>query len=103
MKAKKKEEQIEMPITDDVANLGKSQDFLFQLICHESGHRSEPFVSDWSQMMKILRARQEEAKPHDLDYILLVAVMDKEQTYVPSTPLITVKRFLEIMPQKIKD
>lgn len=84
-------------------NSGKKHDFIFQFICADTGGRSEPFISNWTELGKILELRDqnEHAKPADKDYILLVAVMDKEQTHIPSSPLITVESYLEnVKPEK---
>lgn len=79
-------------------------DFIFQFICAETGKRSEPFMSNWTELGKILDLRDKEdkdIKPTDSDYILLVAVMDKEQTHIPTAPLITVETYLNcVRPEK---
>lgn len=82
-------------------NPDQKQDFVFQFVCADTGHRSEPFSTNWDQLKGILDARTEKLpKPTDEDYILLIAVMDKQQTHIPTTPLIKVKTFLEIQPEK---
>lgn len=86
----------------EAGDLKKSQDFLFQFICHETGARSEPFVSDWRQMKEILLDREPGQKPADKDYILLVAVLDDKQTHIPKTPLIHVETFMDIQPNAKK-
>ena len=75
----------------------EKQQFCFQLIDHETGHRSEPFTGSWEVMREVLDAREPGAKPHDDDYILLVAVLDEENTHIPTTPLITVKTYSEVI------
>lgn len=67
--------------------------FMFQFVNHEDGKRSEPFVGSWSTIQEILDLRKDEERPHEQDYILLVAVLDGEDTTIPATPLITVKTF----------
>lgn len=72
------------------------QKFLFQFIDHETGHRSKPFTGTWDAVQEVLDYREKGEKPDDQDYILLVAIMDGEDTQIPSTPLITVKTFTSI-------
>lgn len=69
--------------------------FLFQFVSHENGKRSEPFVGSWNAVNEILKARKEDEAPTDEDFILLVAVLDGNDTRIPATPLITVKTFQE--------
>lgn len=78
-------------------NSGAKHEFIFQFICKDTGKRSEPFLSNWTELGEILKMReeQENAKPTDDDYILLVAVMDKEQTHIPTSPLLTVSTYLD--------
>lgn len=80
----------------------KFNEFVFQFICHETGHRSEPFLSTWTKLGEILELRTpEQEKPSDKDYILLVAVMDGKQTHIPTSPLITVETYLNnVKPEK---
>ena len=84
-------------------NSEKKHDFVYQFICAETGNRSECFLSNWTELAEILRLREqrEDAKPTDKDYILLVAVMDGEQTHIPTSPLITVETYLNnVNPEK---
>lgn len=67
--------------------------FMFQFVNHEDGKRSEPFVGSWTTIQEILDLRKEDERPTDQDYILLVAVLDGQETTIPATPLITVKTF----------
>lgn len=94
-----KSAELKQPIVNqDEVNSGATHDFIFQFICAETGHRSEPFLSNWTQLHEVLNMRTEEQpKPADKDYILLVAVMDKEQTHIPNSPLITVESYLKTM------
>lgn len=80
--------------------------FLFQFINHENGQRSEPFAGNWETVKYVLDERQEGQMPRDEDYILLVAVMDGEETIVPATPLIHVKtaaQFLGMDKEKFQE
>ena len=77
-------------------NSNAKHDFIFQFVDHETGLRSQPFLSDWTQLQEVLAQRTEETpKPTDDDYILLVAVMDSKQTHIPTSPLLTVGTYLE--------
>lgn len=78
-------------------NSGAPHEFVFQFICKDTGNRSEPFLSNWTELAEVLNMREEKEaqKPTDEDYILLVAVMDKQQTHIPTSPLLTVKTYLE--------
>lgn len=79
-------------------------ELVFQFIDRETGGRSEPFVSNWNELGKILAARKEDQKPTNEDFILLVAVMNGEQTHIPISPLITVETFLTIQnPGAVKN
>lgn len=77
----------------------KERKFMFQLISHETGKRSEPFVTTWDDLAaSLVAARQDEEytlKEIDKDYILLVAVLDGKDTIIPATPLLTIKSYLE--------
>ncbi|AXL14436.1 hypothetical protein [Microviridae sp.] len=86
-------------VDQEEVNSATPHRFVFQFIDKETGHRSEPFLSDWTELKKILELReeQENAKPTDEDYILLVAVMDKQQTHIPTSPLLTVGSYLKTM------
>lgn len=77
--------------------------FLFQFINHENGERSKPFVASWTAVRTVLEERKEGESPTDKDYLLLVAVMDGEDTTIPSTPLITVKSYMEMFTPEIDD
>jgi len=82
--------------SEEEVNSGARHDFIFQFICADTGNRSEAFSSDWTQLGDILDSRTiEKPKPTNDDYILLVAVMDKEQTHIPTAPLITVDTYLQ--------
>lgn len=85
-------------VEQDEVNSGAKHDFIFQFVDAENGNRSEPFLSSWTQLIEVLQLRTEEqAKPTDEDFILLVAVMDGKQTHIPSAPLIKVGNFLTTM------
>lgn len=88
--------QLKNPIVEqnEVNSMAK-HDFVFQFIDHSNGYRSEPFLSNWTELGKILDDRAEDQKPTNEDYILLVAVMDGKQTHIPNSPLITVETYLD--------
>jgi len=79
----------------------KEKKFLFQLISHLDGKRSEPFTMSWDGLTEALTLWKEtdpEKYNEDevfKDFILLVAVLDDQDTVIPATPLITIKSYLE--------
>ena len=68
--------------------------FIFQMINHKDGRRSEPFITTWDSLHETLANHPEEVDEED--YILLVAVLENRDTKIPPTPLIKVKTFLMI-------
>ena len=74
----------------------KERKFMFQFIDHTDGRRSEPFVGNWETISEIIKLREGDQLPKNEDYILLVAVLDDEDTIIPSTPLITIQTFLDM-------
>jgi len=84
-------------LLDQVVNEIKFKDrFMIQIINHENGYRSEPFLSDWDGLRKSLKEAEENDGPKGKDYILLVAVLRDEETIIPQAPLITVDTFMEM-------
>ncbi len=81
----------------------KEHKFMFQFIKAQDGTRSEPFVGNWESVLEILDLRKEGESPQNEDYILLVAVLNKEETKIPATPLITVQSFLDYNNQPAKE
>lgn len=83
---------------DQVQESIKVRHYIFQLIDHENGRRSEPLTGTYDTLAEILKeAKDRYQKPEDDDYILLVAVIgnDDEDTLIPGTPLIRVGTFLD--------
>lgn len=78
----------------------KEKKFLFQFVDHLEGSRSHPFVGNWDDVTDILNHRKPDERPGPKDYILLVAVLDGDDTQIPSTPLITVETFMNFSTQK---
>jgi len=72
----------------------QEQKFLFQFVNHENGERSEPFISNWDGILETLHKKPVDQVPSSKDYILLVAVLNGDQTTIPATPLITVESFM---------
>lgn len=83
-------------VAEAIAEEKAQRKFLFQFINHENGQRSKPFVSNWEDVRDVLENRKEGEMPTDKDYLLLVAVLDEEETTIPATPLITVKTYLDM-------
>ena len=80
--------------------------FLFQLVSHPDGKRSEPFIQSWDGLTKALTTWRDdepdsfkEKNVYD-DFILLVAVLDDKETTIPATPLITIKTYLQTVGQE---
>lgn len=71
---------------------------LFQFVSRENGKRSAPFISNWDEVIQILETSEEGQGPDDDDYVLLVAVLEGQETKIPSTPLITVKTLRGFAP-----
>lgn len=73
-----------------------SQKFMFQIIGHQTGNRSEAFVGSWADVAKSLETL--EKKKHQ-DYLLLVAVLDPEDEQnivIPKTPILKIETFLDM-------
>ena len=60
---------------------------MLQIICQKSGIRSEPFMANFSELAKILNNEMEKDESNITpdDFILLVAVMNGEDTKIPTT------------------
>lgn len=67
------------------------QKFIMQFIRKETGARTEPFTTSFDKLYEVLSEQEER---NDEDYILLVAILDGENTRIPPTPLITVETFV---------
>jgi len=73
-----------------------SQKFMFQMIGHESGNRTEPFIGTWADVARSLAKLEEEKQQ---DYLLLVAILDPEDEQnmvIPKTPLLKIETFLNM-------
>lgn len=68
--------------------------YVFQFIDHETGYRSDAFEGSYDTLRTIIEARTDDQKPHDADYILLVAIIEDGKTTIPKAPLITVGTFI---------
>jgi len=89
--------------------------FIFQIIGAHDGKRSEPILNTWDGLTELLIDMEHAMAQHNHDqlvenpehedtnyqddYILLVAVINGEETIIPGTPLITVKHFLNLKAQ----
>lgn len=71
---------------------------MIQIISHENGNRSEPFIADFKELGEILNKEMEkgESNIHEKDFILLVAIFHGEETKIPTSPIITVETFLKL-------
>mgnify|MGYP000175390596 CR=1 FL=1 len=83
----------------------KKQKYVFQLVDHKTGYRSEAFVGTYDELRKTMEENEE--KTNEDDYILLVAVIDPEKDgmTIPKSPLITIKTFIELKrpPQQVAE
>ena len=86
-------DQVKEKINSKVQEERKQMKFMFQLISAEHGRRTDPFVTNYVDLADALKKDNDVSSD---DYILLVAVLDGENTQIPTTPLITVGKFLEI-------
>jgi len=80
-------------IENIIAKQKIEQKFMFQFINHENGQWSESLVGNWDSISEVLELRKDSERPHNEDYILLVAVFDGKDTIIPVIPLIIVKTF----------
>lgn len=67
--------------------------FLFQVISHVDGKRSEPFLASWDHLHKTLNENKDHPDYPGDDYLLLVSVLDGEDTIIPATPIIRISTF----------
>ena len=73
----------------------KPQKFIFQVIAHKNGERTEPFVATWEECRATIR----KAEVDEADYLLLVALIDPDKEtdlVIPKTPLISVETLLKM-------
>jgi len=73
-----------------------SNKFVFQIISHETGARSQAFICSWDQMHDLIQ--QNEERDND-DLILLVAIVDPDDAEgmsIPKTPLIKIETFVNM-------
>lgn len=73
-----------------------TQKFMFQMIAHETGNRSEAFIGNWADVAKALGKLEHDKQQ---DYLLLVAIInpeDEEQMVIPKTPLLRIETFLDM-------
>lgn len=78
----------------------KQTGMMLQIISAENGERSEPFIATWEELHQVLSKEMDmdesEMNVKEKDYILLVAVMQGEETRIPRAPLITIESFLKM-------
>ena len=88
------DEKSKDKIQEQINDIKEQDRFMIQIINHENGYRSEPFLTDWKGLKTSLEAAGENDGPQGKDYILLVAVMRDEETIIPQAPLITIDTFM---------
>lgn len=71
---------------------------MIQIISHENGNRSEPFIANFKELGEILNKEMEtgESHIHEKDFLLLVAIFQGEETKIPTSPIITIETFLKL-------
>lgn len=77
----------------DLSEQKAQKKFMFQIINHTDGQRSEPFITSWDELHKTLNENKDHPEYRGDDYLLLVSVLDGEQTIIPSTPIIKISTF----------
>lgn len=82
-------------VTRSLEEQKNQANFLFQIISHVDGRRSEPFVASWDAVTEMLKKHEGTEVSKD-DYLLLVATLEGENTRIPATPIIKVSTFLDI-------
>lgn len=96
-------DQVADQVKAKVAEQMQQQKFVFQLVDHESGQRSEPFITTWDELYDLVNdnlAKSDQAEKRLKDYVLLVCVLEEQETVIPGTPLITVQSFLDLHNQR---
>jgi hypothetical protein len=89
LKARRAEIQEKLPLEEQK----REKKFLFQIISHKDGKRSEPFITSWDDLHKLLNENKESPDYPGEDYLLLVSVLDGEDTIIPATPIIKISTF----------
>ena len=89
-------EALDAQARDAIAARSITQRFIFQMVHHSSGERTEPFIATWPELYRTCREATEEEPLLMEDYILLVQVLDDENSIIPQTPLIRVETFLKL-------
>ena len=78
------------------------QKFVFQLISHETGHRSEAFIGTWDDVAKSI---EENEQTDSDDFLLVVATVnpeDENDFAIPQIPLIKISTFAKTHNQKLE-
>lgn len=97
-----KEEIGEVDTAQDMADLKLLQaqkaerKFLFQVISHKDGTRSEPFITSFDALHETLNAHRNDADFPAEDFLLLVSILEGEETIIPATPIIKISTFANI-------
>ena len=72
---------------------------VFQLVNCNDGRRSEPFIETLDGLAMLLAKAQSKDEYREDDLILIVATIyedsGEEQTHIPTSPLLTIKTFME--------
>lgn len=92
----KQDEQTVKDIKEEQAKL------LFQFIDHENGSRSQAVTGNAGTIMEIIKAREPGQKPRNEDYIIVLAVLSGENTFIPETPIILVDSFIKLHPNQVQ-
>jgi len=79
-----------------IAEQKSERKFLFQIISHTDGRRSEAFVASWDALHKTLNENRDQPDFPGDDYLLLVSVLDGPDTLIPGTPIIKISTFADM-------
>lgn len=88
------QEEHKVHIEEAINEIKFKDRFMIQIINHQTGYRSEPFLANWDELREVLTDSEKEGGPVGKDYILLVAVMRNEETIIPQAPIITIDSFM---------
>jgi len=97
LQARKAERQMDVEEQiNSIEDQKKEQKFVFQIISHLDGRRSEPFVTSWDALYSTFHDNQNEPDFPADDWLLLVSVLDGENTTIPATPIIKISSFMNL-------
>ena len=84
-------QEVEEPTKEMAETLSEGKKFIFQLVSHEDGHRSNPFMAEYSELTTKLA---EDEHLDREDFLLLVMILDGKETIIPGAPLIKISTLI---------